>query len=468
MKPRFSDLWRWDGEVDRGAYLMWGALLIAVKFNIDRFVLATWFNTPFNILDYFRATGPAALELVRGTREQQLTMLAIALPFLWAGLVLSLKRLRSLKWPSWMVVLFVTPLLKWFFFASLTILPRCAVQPPPLPGHRAPQWFERLVPRGRFGSAAFGVAVAMALAVGAIALGTGALQQYGWGLFVGVPFVMGLASVLVYGVRERRTIGECLLVAMLSAFLAGLAVIAVAFEGVICLVMAAPLAAGLALIGGLIGYAIQASSWQRDSGRVMCAAVLAVPLALGAERLEDAPAPLLEVRSSLEVNAPPERVWRHVVSFAELPPPTEILFRAGVAYPMRAEIQGRGVGAVRHCVFSTGPFVEPIEVWDEPRQLKFSVTQNPAPMQEWTPYRNVHPPHLDGFLASSGGQFLLTPLPGGRTRLEGTTWYRHHMWPVGYWQAWSDSIIHRIHLRVLNHVKQLAEQPDGVARAKQD
>jgi len=167
---------------------------------------------------------------------------------------------------------------------------------------------------------------------------------------------------------------------------------------------------------------------------------------------------LLAVRSAVEVDAPPEVVWSHVVSFSELPPPSELLFRAGVAYPMRAEIQGRGVGAVRHCVFSTGPFVEPIEVWDEPRLLKFSVTKNPAPMQEWTPYRDVHPPHLDGFLVSSGGQFLLTALPGGRTRLEGTTWYRHHMSPVRYWQAWSDFIIHRIHLRVLNHVKQLAEQ----------
>ena len=153
-----------------------------------------------------------------------------------------------------------------------------------------------------------------------------------------------------------------------------------------------------------------------------------------------------------------------MVTFSELSAPTEWIFRAGVAYPLRAEIQGRGVGAVRHCVFSTGPFVEPIEVWDEPQLLKFSVTKNPAPMQEWTPYREIHPPHLDGFLASRGGQFKLIRQPGGATRLEGTTWYQHHMWPVGYWQAWSDAIIHRIHLRVLNHVKHLSEQEaDGLS-----
>jgi len=28
----------------------------------------------------------------------------------------------------------------------------------------------------------------------------------------------------------------------------------------------------------------------------------------------------------------------------------------------------------------------------------------------------------------------LVALPGGRTLLEGTTWYQHHLWPAGYWR----------------------------------
>ena len=124
---------------------------------------------------------------------------------------------------------------------------------------------------------------------------------------------------------------------------------------------------------------------------------------------------------------------------------------------MHATITGHGPGAVRRCVFSTGPFVEPITIWDEPRLLKFDVTENPPPMQEWTIYAAIHPTHLHGFLVSNGGQFLLTPLPKNRTRLEGTTWYRHSMWPVEYWRVWSDYIIHSIHMRVLEHVKSEAE-----------
>src|SRR5256884_7520937 len=64
------------------------------------------------------------------------------------------------------------------------------------------------------------------------------------------------------------------------------------------------------------------------------------------------------------IAAQPEQVWKHVVTVSELPEPTEWFFRAGLAYPQRARIVGSGIGAVRYCDFSTGPFVEPIEVWD--------------------------------------------------------------------------------------------------------
>jgi hypothetical protein len=165
------------------------------------------------------------------------------------------------------------------------------------------------------------------------------------------------------------------------------------------------------------------------------------------------------LRTSIEVDAAPEQVWNHVVRFYPLPPPTayDWIFRTGVAYPVRTEIAGQGVGAIRRCVFSTGPLIEPIEVWDEPRLLRFAVTENPPPMQEWNPLAEIHPPHLDGFLVAHRGQFRLIELPGGRTLLEGTSWYQHHLWPAAYWRLWSDPIIHHIHRRVFDHIKRSAE-----------
>lgn len=459
---KLHQLWNLHGVIGRETYFLWGMLLFAIKWNFDRFVFG-WMpdGRLVSFTDYFHAGFPAGDWLtVEAVREHGWRMLLPSLPFLYAGVVLTVQRLRSARLPLWLAVFFVVPVLKWFLFLATAVAPRReALEPPPHEGIRPPNWLERAYPKSRLGSAMAGVAMSCALLWAATLLGTQGFMQYGWGLFLGLPFVAGFLAAMSYGVHEVRTLRESLLVALLAVLVASVGFVALAIEGVICISMAAPLAVPLALVGAMLGHTVQPSRRRQSSAQLFCSGILAVPLMLGGERLADAPSPLLEVRSSLDVAAPPERVWGHVVAFTELPPPTDWLFRLGIAYPQRAEMFGEGPGAVRHCVFSTGPFVEPIEVWDEPRLLCFGVTKSPPPMEEWTPYQDVHPPHLDGFLASERGQFQLTALPNGGTRLEGTTWYRHNMWPVSYWQMWSDYIIHRIHLRVLENIKARAEAP---------
>ena len=150
-------------------------------------------------------------------------------------------------------------------------------------------------------------------------------------------------------------------------------------------------------------------------------------------------------------------VWPHVVAFREIPVPDDWLFRVGVAYPIRARIDGTGVGAMRYCVFSTGSFVEPITRWEVGRRLSFDVIESPATMTELSPYRNLSPRHLHGYLRSRRGEFRFVDLGDGRTRLEGSTWYEIEMAPEGYWQMFSDMLIHRIHQRVLDHIKREVE-----------
>ena len=62
-----------------------------------------------------------------------------------------------------------------------------------------------------------------------------------------------------------------------------------------------------------------------------------MPAMLSMERSDPIPAPLLEVATEMEVNAPIHTVWNHVIEFSELPSPTEPIFNR-VAYPIRAEI----------------------------------------------------------------------------------------------------------------------------------
>ena len=78
-------------------------------------------------------------------------------------------------------------------------------------------------------------------------------------------------------------------------------------------------------------------------------------------------------------------------------------------------------------------------------------------MIELSPYHDIHPPHLNHYLRSTHGEFHLIPLPDGRTLLEGRTWYEFDMFPQAYWTLWSDFLIHRIHERVLVHIKRISE-----------
>ena len=142
--------------------------------------------------------------------------------------------------------------------------------------------------------------------------------------------------------------------------------------------------------------------------------------------------------------------------------PNSPILQTGIAYPVHATISGQGVGAVRECVFTTGAFEEPIDVWDEPHRLHFSVAKQPPVMNEMSWVPNLQPEHITReYLRSRKGQFLLTQLPNGHTLLEGTTWYELQYWPSSYWHLWSDAIIHRIHMRVLNHIKEEVESQEG-------
>lgn len=461
MKFKLSDVfWRWSGRLDRGPYAVVGLILFAVKHNIDRAVAIFGFNRQWSLFYYLSPRDAARITSLPAEDVRfYSTLLAIAIPFIYVGTLMTTKRLRAARLPGWLVALFFVPVVNLVFFAVLCVIPSVEEGEERPRDHKLTAILDRVIPSGAVGAAAMAVLLTIPLFVGGIVLSVNYLGQYGWSLFVGLPFCLGLYSVLIYGYHAPRSLGSCIGVSLLSTALLGLAMVALAFEGVICVAMAAPIMAVLSLLGAVIGYVVQKRPWSmRGAPAAMLLLVLAVPGLMGAEAKSPAEPPLIAVRTSIEVDAPPERVWEHVVAFSELAPPEELYFKTGIAYPMRAEIHGHGVGAVRHCVFSTGPFVEPIQVWDEPHLLKFSVTSQPPAMHETTPYGEIHPPHLDNYLVSEGGQFLLTPLEGGRTRLEGTTWYRNKMWPSDYWQIWSDWIIHRIHTRVLEHVKHEAER----------
>jgi hypothetical protein len=223
--------------------------------------------------------------------------------------------------------------------------------------------------------------------------------------------------------------------------------------------MAAPLAGATAALGAAMGWVAVLIAGHVSSPARTTPALVFLPIWMIAEALAPQPATdeTYSTSTTVVVDAPPEVVWEHVVAFPELPPPDDVWFDLGVAAPTGAVIEGEGVGAIRRCRFTTGEFVEPIEVWDPPHELGFGVLHQPQPMFEMTPW-DIHPPHLDGYFRSTRGRFLLEPLPGGRTRVTGQTFYELDIAPRAYWRLWADHLVHRIHLRVLRHVARISAE----------
>lgn len=302
------------------------------------------------------------------------------------------------------------------------------------------------------------VALLVSITIGGLLLilGVKAIENYGFALFIAIPFLMGYTVAVVLGIYPKTRKRDVFLHSVLAMVILAIGLLVFAFEGLICIVMAAPLEIVLAIIGAIVGLAIH-KHWHHRLHQFWLLLLVASPILMAFEDKVITPT-IAPVVTSVDIAAPPQAVWDQIIAFPTLQDPEEWFFNAGLAYPINANIEGEGVGAVRYCNFSTGSFVEPITVWDEPNLLAFDVLDQPMPMVELSPY-DIEPPHLHGYFVSVRGQFKLTAIPNGGTHLEGTTWYYVDIYPEFYWRIWSDYIIHRIHTRVLTHIKDLSEQP---------
>ncbi|HJS52543.1 MAG TPA: hypothetical protein VJ781_11635, partial [Pyrinomonadaceae bacterium] len=218
-----------------------------------------------------------------------------------------------------------------------------------------------------------------------VSVSVSVFEQYGWTLFLLLPMLMGFGSAVIYAPKGNKPYWQCLLAGLLSIVVIGIALMAVAIEGLVCLAMTLPLAVPLVALGALAGYALSRQLKGNRSGVGLSALLfLMMPLLMGFESANKPVPTVHQVVSTVEIDAPIEVVWKNVVEFPQIDAKPEGILNLGFAYPINAKIDGRGVGAIRYCNFNTGPFVEPITAWQEPHLLAFDVKVQPAPMSELT------------------------------------------------------------------------------------
>jgi hypothetical protein len=201
---------------------------------------------------------------------------------------------------------------------------------------------------------------------------------------------------------------------LIALMLGGIALIVSALEGIVCLVLASPLAVGLALLGGLLGRAIAIHS--RRSPQQTAFGLALLPLMFTVESVLP-PAIHFETQSTIEINAAPEVVWAALVRTDLLDAPVPFVFRLRVAYPLRGEILGEGVGAIRRGEFSTGLAHERVTEWVPRRKLAFVMENQVPAMRELSPYAHVHAPHVNGYFSTTYTSFELLPRANGGTNV---------------------------------------------------
>ena len=287
----------------------------------------------------------------------------------------------------------------------------------------------------------------------AVAVSALIFRAYGWGLFVLTPFVVGFTTGFLVNRQDLQTMKATNGLVLLSAALGCFGLILFALEGLICLILASPLAAAVAIAGGALGR--RAARIGKDPmGPVYCVALLPAMFAVDALY---PPAVTMMTNESIVIEASAPQVWQALTSDEPIREPATLVGRLGLAYPERAQFSGRGVGAIRTGYFSTGESREQITDWEEGKLLGFMVLRQPPAMEEMSPYRHVHAPHVVGYFETGETQFEIQALGERQTRL--TIRAAHRLWidPVIYWEPiarWAASSNTR---RVLRDMKAKAE-----------
>src|ERR1700732_2163267 len=108
MQIKVKDLWTWNGTISRTSFIIWGAVLFGLKYNLDRVLIYWLFGRQWSFFSYFEQPFPRIHNLSPAqSPKEYAVLLLVSLPFLWAGVSLCVKRLRDAELPLWLAVLFV-------------------------------------------------------------------------------------------------------------------------------------------------------------------------------------------------------------------------------------------------------------------------------------------------------------------------------------------------------------------------
>jgi hypothetical protein len=276
-----------------------------------------------------------------------------------------------------------------------------------------------------------------------------------------VPFALGYAAVTL-GEREGPWSWQRRLLApWLPALLSLTAALALAWEGLICIVLWLPLFMLMSSLGGLAAGLV--ARWRGARGREgrLMAAVLILPFLVSPlESQVTADTQQRVVDTAIDIDAPPAMVWRHIIrvpAFQAEEHRVALSHLIGFPRPVEATLSREGVGGVRHATFERGVlFVETITAWEPERELAFSIRADPG---------TIPPAALDEHVTVGGpyfdvldGRYRLEPLSTGRVRLHLSSTHRLSTHFNLYSGVWTDFVMRDVQRYILGILKERCER----------
>jgi len=259
--------------------------------------------------------------------------------------------------------------------------------------------------------------------------------------FIIIPMVMGIICAWFWKDMELVW-AQRILYSSLNLFITiGLSYLFLK-EGVICLVIVSP----VILIFVLVGVSVGGIMFRRQSNKLNFSILSLLFLifiidALSRHAYEN------KVSDTIIINSPRGKIWKNVVAFEKIKQENQFwLFKMGLPSPIQTTVDGYYNGAGRKCIFSNGyVFGERISTYEPGKNLVFDIIDQPRD------------PEIMNHLDLLRGQFLLKDNGNGTTTLTGNSWYKLYVFPTWYYDIWAQSIVRNVHIRVMDHIKEISE-----------
>lgn len=306
--------------------------------------------------------------------------------------------------------------------------------------------------------AAFGVALAFALAVYALAaLIEPEGGEIAFGFLVVLPAALSAFLCYVTDPLARRRLGQYLIVPVWLVLAASVVGFAVLREGLVCILILAPLWLAAGAFGAWLTFVLRKRLQQ---GRHYVSALALAPLfVMAGEAHLPRPEAEVTVSRSIVMAATPEVVWPLLEGAGEIGPEEGIWTLTqsviGVPRPKSARLEGQGIGALRRAEWQRGiQFEEVITEWEPLRRIGWAFRFGDH--QGWQ-ITDAHLMPDSAYMQIRRGGYRLSPLPEGgvRVTLETTYWMRT---PVNAYAAlWGELLLGDLEGNVLAILKARAE-----------